>query len=222
MSASVKINMRFTLFVDRPYVMSRIEEWKLKILGRVGAYGRGVVKRQFRPQKKGKKFNTVTFWPTSRELHENGRWTPTKNMVCHVPADGGPVIDVETGQPVNRFAARRARLELAGKRARDGVGKPPRRGPTDKLRKFTDFGVDPTNESVVAGSWPFPTQPDLVGAVSVPQLLDQGGYERIGSQLVKYEPRPFVERSLPPTQKFMEKIIEQRPIGGRGTFGVAT
>jgi hypothetical protein len=225
MAPSARMNVRFDLFVDRPYVMARIEAWRLRILGRTGAYGRGTIRKQFRPQKQGVRFNTVTvfalpallYGPTAaaKMTHARGR-----HVRCHVHPKTGLVIDADTGRPVTKALAKFAREAMQTKRGRDNAGKPPRRGPTDKLRQFTDFGVDPDTESVVAGPWPFPTQPELVGAVSVPELLDNGGFERHGNTYVKYDPHPYLERSLEPTRRFMEKLIESNPIGGSGTFGI--
>lgn len=99
---------------------------------------------------------------------------------------------------------------------------PPRRGPTDLLRKLTLFQLDSRAESVVIGPYPFKNQPQLVGAVSVPELLDKGGGEYIRGELVHYEPRPYVERCLNPTLKFMTQIIERNPVHSARVRSVRT
>lgn len=191
---AASFNTRFRFFVDRPGVMQRVGRWKHATLSRVGAYGRGAMRNQIKPPLKNKRLRTVTI---------NGRQ-------YFVPARG-MVIDVQTGRPANRQQADQARLAAFANLRGQGVGRPPRRGPTDKLRRFMDFGID-NNETVVIGAWPFPKQPSLVGVVSVPELLNKGGGEFIGSQLVQYGPRPFVEPTLPPVARKMRQLVEQRPI----------
>lgn len=198
MARSAKFHVTFDMFVDRPGVFARVEAWKLRTLSRTGAYGMGVMRKQFRPPLTGKRSNSVT-------------WNGTR---YHVPR-GGLILDPKTGRPVTTQDAQQIREAFWRSIKGRGAGKPPRRGPTDLLRRFTFFGMDPGSESVVVGPYPFKKQPPLVGAVSVPELLDKGGAELIGKQLVKYDPHPFVERTLPPVTRFMDKLIEQRPVGAR-------
>lgn len=124
----------------------------------------------------------------------------------------GKVLDAATMRPARKAQAEAARKEFFAQKKGQGVGRPPRRGPTDKLRRFMDFGIDPRTDSVVIGAWPFPKQPNLVGAVSVPELLDKGGQEEINGQLVKYGERPFVKPTLPPVERKMRQLIERRPL----------
>ena len=104
------------------------------------------------------------------------------------------------------------RRALGGRLRSEGEGAPPRRGPSDKLRKFIFFGLDPNSESVVIGPSPFPNQPAMPGRVSVPELLNKGGTEIIFGTPVHYGPRPYIEPSLPATQRQMEKLIERTPL----------
>lgn len=193
------IKVRFSLYVDRPGVMSRLGKWQHMILSRTGAYGRGVIQKKFRPPLKGKQ--------TDRNVIING-------VVYRVQANG-PVLDRSTGRPARRAEAQQAREEwlrrfIAGKRGK-GEGRPPRIGPTGKLKKFTDFGID-HNDTAVMGSVPFSSQPPLVKAVTVPDLLNAGGAERIAGQLVQFGPRPYVEVSLPPVVRFTKQLIKSNPV----------
>lgn len=203
--AARSVNLKFEMFLDRPGVMARVDAWKLRILARTGGYGRTAMRRLFKPPLRARKQRNIFYGG-----HEYG--VPLKGLVRHVA----------TGRPVTADFAKKLRI-LYSRRNRfsgKGVGQPPRRGPTDLLRKLTIFEMDRQHESVVIGPMPFDEQPPLVGAVSVPELLDKGGYEQIGKELVKYEPRPFVERTLPPTLRFLEKTIEKQPVDNRRGFSV--
>jgi len=193
--ANAGLQARFKMYVDRPGVMSRVNRWSLGILSRTGAYGRGVMKNQIRLPKIGKK---------SRSISVGGK--------TYIVPLRGVVLDAATSKPVRKAEANAARIAFYAKHRGEGVGQPPRRGPTDKLRKNIDFGVDPQTSSVVIGAWPFPKQPALVGAVTVPELLNKGGGEIVGGVLVKYEPRPFVETVFEITHRKMGQFIEQRPV----------
>jgi hypothetical protein len=193
--ANAGFQARFKMYVDRPGVMSRVNRWALGILSRTGAYGRGVMKNQIRPPKRGKK---------SRSVSVSGQ--------SYIVSLRGLVVDAKTGRPVRKAEAQAARIAFYQSHRGEGVGKPPRQGPTNKLRRNIDFGVDPTTSSVVIGAWPFPVQPALVGAKTVPDLLNKGGGEIVGGVLVKYAPRPFVETVLEVTHRKMGQFIEQRPV----------
>ena len=66
---SAWLKVRFEMFVDRPAVVARLGRWKHSVLSRVGAYGRGVMKKQIRPALKGRtRDRTGTFLPQGREL----------------------------------------------------------------------------------------------------------------------------------------------------------
>lgn len=198
MARSATVTARFDLFVDRPGVLRDVDRWTAQILIRSGAYGRGVMRNKFRPPLVGKQSNSV--------VYQGRRY--------HVPRSG-LVREYHTGQPVATALAMEVRRAFWATKKGRGAGQPPRRGPTDLLRKFTDFGYDRRRQMTVVGPWPFPSQPKLVGAVSVPELLDKGGGEVIGGDLVKYEPRPFVESTLAPTVRFMTQLIERSPVGAR-------
>jgi hypothetical protein len=124
----------------------------------------------------------------------------------------GKVVDVATGKPARKEQAKLARIELAKRLGKEGAGKPPRRGPTDLLRSQIYFGIDAETASVIIGPTKFPRQPRLVGASSVPELLEEGGAEYIGDELVRYQPHPFVAPSLDPVEAFFRKTIESEPL----------
>jgi hypothetical protein len=48
-----------------------------------------------------------------------------------------------------------------------------------------------------------------VGVKNVPELLELGGGEYIGSQLVQYEPHPFIAPALKLTEAKMAELIEK-------------
>ena len=58
----------------------------------------------------------------------------------------------------------------------------------------------------------FPSQPSLVGAISVPELLNKGGRQKVLDPWVKYGPRPFVEPAMDVTLRKMEQEIECVPL----------
>lgn len=186
---------RFSLFVDRPTVKSRVSRKVLRIITRVGAFGRTVMKRKYRRPLSATKLRSVTV---------NGNQ-------YHVQLQG-LVLDAKTGRPARGREAMAARIALAQQTKGQGAGLPPRRGQTDKLYKFTDFGIDPQTETAVIGAFPFAQQPAMQGAVSVPELLDKGGGEFIGGLLVKYDDYPFTAPSMPPTYDKLAQLIESVPL----------
>ena len=191
----VTMRARFRLYVDRPHVMARVERKKLAVLARVGAFGRRVMKNKYRKPLTGKRL---------RQVAVNGKQ-------YLVPIQGR-VIDLTTGQPCREQEANAARIELAKVLRHSSAGKPPRRGPTDNLYRFTDFGIDPATESAVIGAIPFDQQPRMEGRVSVPELLDKGGGEYIGNLLVQYDAYPFTAPSLGPTAAKMAQLVESIPL----------
>lgn len=195
----------FSMFVDRKGVMERIEGKRLKVLGRTGAFGMQTMRRSIRPAPKKRQRAQITLQddqgrtvfidPQGRVRAANGRFLP-KAYAAKIKAK-----------------AQQQKI----KPQRFGVGQPPRRGPSDLLRKRIFFGVEAETETVVIGPEMFSSQPTMYGAVSVPQLLDQGGIEMMRSKLGKvyqahFEPRPFVAPALPPTQKRMAELIESTPL----------
>lgn len=189
------IGARFKFYVDRPAVRNRVERKKLVVLSRTGAFGRRVMKNKYRKPLTSPRKRTVRI-----DGHEF--FVPPRGMV----------VDMTTGRAAHKSEADEARIELARQLRHESAGKPPRRGPTDKLYKFTDFGVDPQTESAVIGAWPFPSQPRMQDRVSVPELLDKGGGEYIGGQLVKYDAYPFTIPSLEPTARKMAQLVESVPL----------
>jgi hypothetical protein len=211
---SGRINFKVKAFVNRPGVIKKIGKWKLGQLSRVGAYGRGAMKKQIRPRPVGKKANSVLLTPTAAELPPNWKG-PIVPIQCYVPPNGGKVLNAKTQRPVTRALAQRAWIETKLRDKGKGEGKPPRRGPTDKLRKHIYFAIDTANESVVIGPEPFPKQPQLVGRVSVPELLNKGGVEIIMGDRVKYGPRPYVEPMLKVTLNKLRQNIAAKPVSNR-------
>lgn len=190
----------FSMFVDRKGVMERVDRKTLRVLARTGGYGMRTMRNSIKSQPTAKKKRTV---------HVDG-------VDCFIPIGRGKVLDAKTGKPVRTKTAALAVLKFRDQVKHEGVGKPPRRGVTDLLRKRIFFGVEAETETTVIGPEMFAKQPRMVGAVSVPQLLDQGGQEeiRIGgvSMMARYEPRPFVAPALPPTRAAMERFIEEIPL----------
>lgn len=210
---SSRINFKIKTFVDRPAVMKRINRWQLGQLARIGAYARGAMKKQIRPALKGrgKAAKTVTVYPQAGDLPESWRGDPFKPIECLVPSNG-PVVRVGSGKRVPRAIGLRARMLLRHHLKGQGEGKPPRRGPTDKLRRHIYFSVDVEKKSVVIGPEPFPSQPRMRGRVSVPELLNKGGVEILLGEPVKYGPRPFVETILKPAIKKLKENIRKKPV----------
>ena len=193
-------HVSFSMFVDRKGVMDRLDKKVLRILGGTGAYTMGAMRKSIRP-------------PTKKQARSN-RIT-VRGVNCIVPVMG-KVREAGTGQPVHEKLAVIARKEIYARNHGLGAGSPPRRGPTDLLRSRIFFGVETNTETVVIGPEMFTSQPKMIGAVSVPQLLDQGGKEefRFGHRTFvgKYEPRPFVAPMVPVAQKRLEKLIEDIPL----------
>jgi hypothetical protein len=188
-------HVKFDMFVDRPAVMRAIEKKQLRVLSQTGAYGRQAMKRTIRPPKAGKRARTV-------EVAGRQVLVPVR----------GRVLDAKTLKPVTTELAKAARLAMAARLKSEGAGKPPRRGPSDLLRKFMFFGIDSDSETVVIGPMKFDSQPRLIGRVSVPELLDKGGGQIIGSDLVKYDPHPFTPQTLDVTEKKFRELIEKVPL----------
>lgn len=189
------IHVSFKMFIDKPHVMGRISAKQRRVLAKAGGYARTAMKRQIRPPKRGKKARTVVV---------DGR-------PYFVPV-AGMVIDVGTGRKATTEQAKLAREAIAGRLKGEGAGKPPRRGPSDLLRKHIYFGLEEHGETVVIGPMKFGSQPRLVGASSVPELLEKGGGEYIGNKLVKYDPHPFAKPTLPLATKKFHELIEKEPL----------
>lgn len=197
--ASDGFHVDFSMFVDRKGVMERVDRKTLRVLSGTGAYAMRSMRNSIKAQPKSKKSRTVV----------------VGDVPCFVPPQG-KVLDARTGRPVTTRLAALAVNAFRERTRAEGVGRPPRRGPTDLLRKRIFFGVEADTETVVIGPEMFAKQPALVGATSVPQLLDQGGKEHVRiaglSYLANYEPRPFVGPQMPIAQKRMAELIEEIPL----------
>jgi len=189
------IHISFSMFLDRPGVMRRVDKKIQRVLAQTGAYARVAMQRQIRPAKRGKKARTIL---VGRQL-------------LLVPIYG-KVVDAKTKRPVSKPLADAARRAMGQRLRSEGAGRPPRRGPTDLLRKHIYFGVEPNSETVVIGPMKFHRQPSLVGASSVPELLEKGGGEIVGGVLTKYEPHPFVQSTLPAAERKFRELIERVPL----------
>lgn len=219
---STLFRVRTQWYFNTAHVVGRLGQWRNDIMARAGAYGLGTMRNLLsRPQLRARVRQDITFVPEGREIPPRfGVGWRGGPLRCWVPTTG-PVIDMRTQRPVNRFAARRAR-HLVRERRRGaggrGEGRPPRMGPTRLLRNISDFRFDERTESVVIGIIPFRNQPEMRGTVSVPQLLNQGGYERVRnlltgqSAMAHYGPRPYVERCLRPTVRFAIRLIQTNPV----------
>jgi hypothetical protein len=184
--------VKFSMFVDRPHVMRRIERKRLRVLTQTGAFARTVMKRSIRAPKRGKRARTVVV---------DGRQ--------YLVPVAGRVLDLATMRACTAEQAKAARLAMAGRLRSEGEGKPPRRGPSDRLRQEIFFGVDQDSETVVIGPRIYASQPTLVGAKSVPELLEKGGIEVIFGKRVRYGARPYVAPILPVAQKKMAELVER-------------
>src|SRR5262245_53902784 len=116
------LHVKFEMFVDRPGIMKRIERKRLRVLSKVGAYARTAMQRQSRAPKGSRRARTV-------DIDGQKFLVPIR----------GRVIDVATQRPATTEQAAAARRAMAARLGREGAGKPPRRGPTDLLRKNIFF-----------------------------------------------------------------------------------
>jgi hypothetical protein len=199
-SAGRFVDVRFDMFLDRKGVMDRIGAKRAKVLKRVGGFARVTMQRSIRAPLKSKKSRTVTVGGKS----------------LFVPIGRGMVLDAETGRPVTTRMAALAHVALREQKRSEGAGLPPRRGPLDLLRSKIYFSLDPATESVVIAPLVFAKQPPLIGASSVPELLEFGGKEIFrakGHQWIgNYEPHPFVRPVLPLAEEKLAQEIESVPL----------
>jgi len=193
-------NVRFEMFLDRKTVMDRVDAKRLKVLNRVGGFARLTMKRSIRAPLKSKKARTVQ----------------VGDVLCYVPIGRGKVLDASTGKPVATRLAALAHLKMRDKVRSDGAGQPPRRGPLDLLRKHIYYSYDAASESVVIAPLVFLSQPPLIGAASVPELLEFGGQEIFSAKghtwTGVYEPHPFVRPVLPKAEQKLAELIESVPL----------
>lgn len=193
-------HVSFSMFVDRKNVMDRVDAKNLKVLSRTGAYVMRAMRNSIKPAPKKEQRKSVVV---------------VRGINCKVPVFG-KVIDANTGAPVSHKVSIEARKKVATFNKSLGAGQPPRRGPTDLLRKRIFYGVETETETVVIGPEKFTKQPELIGAASVPELLDKGGKEvfHFARQrfIASYEPRPFVGPLVPLAEKTLERFIEDIPL----------
>ncbi len=193
-------HVSFSMFVDRKGVMDRVDAKNLKVLARTGAYVMRAMRNSIKTAPKKEKRLTVV------SVH---------GINCKVPVFG-KVIDAATGRPVSYQTSIAARKKIGAINKSMGAGQPPRRGPTDLLRKRIFYGVETDTETVVIGPEKFTKQPELIGASSVPELLDKGGKEvfRFARDrfVADYEPRPFVAPLVPLAERTLERFIEETPL----------
>lgn len=193
-------DVRFEMFLDRKTVTDRVSEKQRKVLNRVGGFARVTMKRSIRAPLRSKKARTVI----------------VSGKACYVPIGRGKVLDAETGQPVTTRMAALAHLAMRDRLKSEGAGLPPRRGKLDLLRKHIYYSYDPESESVVIAPLVFAKQPPLIGAASVPELLEFGGREvfqgKGNSWIGTYSPRPFVRPVMPLALDKMAEEIDRIPL----------
>lgn len=208
-------------YFNTPEMIARLGKWRNDTLARVGAYGHGVFRKKLgRPQLVNRKARTVHVHAVLTNKRPPHRVWVFDDFV-YVPQHG-LAVNARTRQPVHKIVARRAAKMVAKQVKGTGEGKPPRMGPTKKLRDRNEFSLDSETESVVIGTVPFPPK-DPIAAASVPELLDKGLKGWINSALapaggvfVKYSKFPYVDSVLPIAQKKLEQLIERRPVGTKG------
>lgn len=221
----ISFDAKLFLFIDHPTVKQHLTSFQRSILGSTGAYGRKVMRNQIRPYTTKAEHTVVD--PFVKGVFVNPALEEEEEIIrrkksfgkgytmYHVPKKG-MVTDARTGRPVTTEQAEYARVLLNIKRAkmtrRDSRWGNPPRSITGKLRKGIRYGVEirPSmgTASVVIGVAPFPTQPTMVGRVSVPELLNKGGTQIIDGSPVVYAPRPYVETVLDATFNHMTKIMQ--------------
>lgn len=194
------IHVNFKMFVDKPGVMAAIDRKRLRVLSQAGAYSRVAMQRMIRPPKTGKKATRITV-----------------NGVELIVPPRGMVLSAKTRKPVTTELAREARIAMSKRRHAEEPNRPPRRGPTDLLRRFIFFGIDKDTQSVVIGPQKFAKQPQMTGATSVPELLERGGTAKqwaagLGSVTAYYAPHPYVGPTLPIAERRFKELIEREPL----------
>lgn len=190
------ISVDFKMFLDRPDVMKRINRYQRRVLAKAGGYARTAMRRTIRPPKSGKKSRTVL----------------VDRISVLVPVRG-KVVDARTQRPVATALAQKARLAMAAKYKSEGAGQPPRRGPSDLLRKHIYFGLTPDNETVVIGPMLFSSQPQgLQGARTVPELLNKGGSVVNRGMVSQYAPHPYVEGPAELAKRKLAELVASEPL----------
>lgn len=199
-SAGGFLDVRFEAFLDRKGVIDRIGAKRAKVLNRVGGFARVTMKRSIRAPLRSKKARTVTIG----------------GKQVFVPVGRGKVLDAATGQPVTTRMAQLAHLAMRDKLRSEGAGLPPRRGALDLLRKHIYYSYDEASESVVIAPLVFAKQPPLIGASSVPELLEFGGKEQFHAKghswTGTYSPHPYVRPVLPLAEEKLAQEIESVPL----------
>lgn len=176
-----------------PALLNYVRQRSIRILYRTGGWGLTYMRRLIRQAPK-----------RDRGL----RTVEVDGKEYYVPF-GGRVYDAKTGRPARQSQADRARPLAIAKSRGHGAGRPPR-SRTGLLKNKMAFAVDEQRLIVTVGTQTLPNQPQLVGAVSVPQLLDQGGGEFIAGFLAVFAPRPFVQQAAGATAQQMLKFLRRR------------
>lgn len=193
------LNAKFNFQSEFRKLSRAIDKKRSRVLMQTGAYGRKVMRNQLSRRSTAKKKNTVST-------------VSVDGVQCLVRQ--GLVVDANTSRPVRRETAHQARIMIAQQRRAEGEGQPPK-SKSGTLKKNIIFIVD--RDGVVIGARPFAKQPRMMGAVSVPQLLEEGGRELVpnfmgGRVFAKYGKRPFVRPSFDPTLKKFRELIESEPL----------
>lgn len=182
------------LKLNRGLLKDAISSKSERVLYKTGAYALTTIRRSIRAPKKAK--------PIQVNIGK------AELMVPRV----GKVLNKKTGRPTTKKLADLARKVAKTKVQSETEGQPPRRGPSDLLRTAEKFTVDKKTWTVTAGPILFKSQPQLVGASDVPELLEGGGQERVRGELVKYGKHPFVGPAFEKTKGKMEQLIEKEQL----------
>jgi hypothetical protein len=188
------VNPDFTSKFNNALLKNAIISKAERVLYKTGAYALQVIRRSIRAPKKAKN-QTIALG----------------NRKFIVPPHG-LVLDAKTKKPVPSHLAATVRHALRAQQSADSAGSPPRRGPKDTLRKAEKFTVDPKTFEVTAGPIVFGSQPQLVGASDVPEILEGGGSEKIKDQLVKYAPHPFIRPAVEIAKQRMAALVESEQL----------
>lgn len=213
---AIDFTARAKLYLNTPDVIARIGKWRNDILARVGAYGQGVFRNKLsRPQLKQTKERTVRIRmiltrPSSKRIWQY-------DDVVFVPRLG-PIVSRTTGKIVPRVVALQALRHVAVQVRHQGAGKPPRMGPSKKLKQYNEFALDPATETVVIGTVPFPTTGPYKTA-HVGQILNEGLAGWVANRLLPgggvvadYGYYSYVDSCLPPTINKLTQLVERRPV----------
>jgi hypothetical protein len=118
---------------------------------------------------------------------------PRRMRLSEMRQDMRRVFRIRMSEHERGNRSRRPELPLAPSEP----GTPPRRGPSDLLRRFIFFAWEPIRETVVVGPVALGRpRPEGSAAQTVPELLEFGGtYERWGKRRAM-APRPYMGTAL--------------------------